>query len=203
MKYQIQNLWPTKILITDNFLQETYVKNIKNQILSIYNKDQTNWQSGPNLHEQETFKVLSDEIKKISSHFLINAQKQIFEDLIITSMWANILKTGEFHRPHTHSNNTLSGVFYVQANSEKSAKIYFTDPRPQAAVLSPDFSEYNGDNCYTCHYPSITNRLILFPSWLNHYVETNSVNEDRISVSFNLMYKGKLGNSKYLQSNIF
>ena len=28
-------------------------------------------------------------------------------------MWSNVLKPGETHRPHTHSNNILSGVFYV------------------------------------------------------------------------------------------
>ncbi len=38
------------------------------------------------------------------------------DEIEITDMWANVLKKNETHQPHTHSNNFLSGVFYIDAD---------------------------------------------------------------------------------------
>ncbi len=45
--------------------------------------------------------------------------------------------------------------------------------------------------------------MILFPSWLTHYVPVNDTKEDRISIAFNVMLKGKVGSSEEYQSAEF
>ena len=45
-------------------------------------------------------------------------------------MWANKLKKGDIHPPHTHSNNIFS-VYYLEGGSQ----IQFFDPRPQEQVF--------------------------------------------------------------------
>jgi hypothetical protein len=50
---------------------------------------------------------------------------------------------------------------------------------------------------------SITNRMILFPSWLQHFVPINTSNQDRISIAFNVMLKGTVGSSTDFQSAEF
>ena len=52
----------------------------------------------------------------------------------ITDMWSNVLKPGETHSFHTHSNNILSGVFYVDA--KQTSGIMFTDPRPKQVLYN-------------------------------------------------------------------
>ena len=52
----------------------------------------------------------------------------IYDRIEITGMWANKLKVGESHPPHTHSNNFLSGVYYLEAG-ENTSNIQFFDPR--------------------------------------------------------------------------
>ena len=52
------------------------------------------------------------------------------EDLIITDMWANVLKNTEYHPMHTHSNNFLSGTYYLQ--SDQGASIVFHDFKPSS-----------------------------------------------------------------------
>jgi len=203
MDYKVQSLWPTKILLADNFIDNNYIETLKTEILNQYIPTVKNWQSNSTLFEHKEFTTLANKINSLCIDYLKEVHKQVFEELKITSMWANVLKTGEFHRPHTHSNNVLSGVFYIQANDRKSAEICFSDPRPQAGVFSTSLTEYNPDNSEVWSYPSITNRLLIFPAWLNHYVKTNDTKEDRISISFNLMYKGVVGNLNELQSNIF
>ena len=51
--------------------------------------------------------------------------KYLYDTLEMTGMWANMLKKGESHPPHTHSNNIFSGVYYL----EDGAPIAFFDPR--------------------------------------------------------------------------
>ena len=41
----------------------------------------------------------------------------------------------------------------------------------------------------TWSYPPQEGRLILFPAWLSHGVRENETDEDRISISFNLVPK--------------
>ena len=40
------------------------------------------------------------------------------EDITITDMWANVLKDTEHHPMHTHSNNFLSGTYYLQSDQK-------------------------------------------------------------------------------------
>ena len=52
-------------------------------------------------------------------------------------------------------------------------------------------------------YDSATNRMILFPSWLQHYVPVNETKSNRVSIAFNIMLKGKVGSSEEYQSAEF
>jgi hypothetical protein len=45
--------------------------------------------------------------------------------------------------------------------------------------------------------------MILFPSWLQHFVPINTSNQDRISIAFNVMLKGTVGSSTDFQSAEF
>ena len=51
--------------------------------------------------------------------------------------------------------------------------------------------------------PAMVNRMILFPSWLQHYVPVNDSGKDRISIAFNCMLKGLVGEPTNFQSNTF
>ena len=144
----------------------------------------------------ETPKTLDELSKKY-----IDELKYDYEDHYITDMWYNILRSGETHRPHTHSNNLVSGVFYLHCNDDSPA-INFIDPRPQTTVLQPQQKEYTRENSTTWQVPAKINRMVLFPSWLQHYVPKNN-SHDRISISFNVMLRGQVGRSENFQSNVF
>ena len=193
-------LFSTHVYLFDNVIDNNSLLQIRKDITSSYNQTTKNWQSKANLHRN----VLYDKL----THKVVENAKNVFDDLKyeykgfnITDMWSNVLKPGETHRPHTHSNNILSGVFYVVA--EQTSGIIFTDPRPQAGVIQPDVTQQFVDNASLIKYDSMTNRMILFPSWLQHYVPTNETNKNRISIAFNVMLKGKVGSSEEYQSAEF
>ena len=201
----IDRLFPTTVTIFDNVLELEYIDSMLEDIIDSSKKvgRKTNWQSNhnPNLHEHPKYKPLGKKVLELSKTY-IDDLKFEFEDHYITGMWSNILKPGEFHSPHTHSNNLVSGVFYLQTN-DNSPAITFLDPRPQSSVLQPQAKEYNIFNSTMFFYPAKVNRMILFPSWLEHYVPQNDTKFSRVSIAFNVMLKGQVGRPDNFQTNKF
>jgi len=109
-------------------------------------------------------------------------------DLFISN-WVNINGRGAYNRKHTHADgiNFLSGVYYA-AVPENSGNIVFYDPRPTIINSFADIRYYGlGNPVHSYRIPAKENRLLLFPCWLEHEVQPNNTNEDRISISFNVV----------------
>ena len=121
--------------------------------------------------------------------------KYRYDTLEITGMWANMLKKGDSHPPHTHSNNVFSGVYYM----EDGAPIQFFDPRPQASVLHPNLEYTTFDNSSMIQFNSQKGMGLIFPSWLQHWVPTTE--KDRISISWNIILRGDYGQPHTLQNS--
>ena len=201
----IDRLFPTTVTIFDNVLELEYIDSMLEDIIDSSKKvgRKTNWQSNhnPNLHEHPKYKPLGKKVLELSKEYIEDLKFE-FDAHYITGMWSNILKPGEFHSPHTHSNNLVSGVFYLQTN-DNSPAITFLDPRPQSSVLQPQAKEYNIFNSTMFFYPAKVNRMILFPSWLEHYVPQNDTKFSRVSIAFNVMLKGQVGRPDNFQTNKF
>ena len=103
--------------------------------------------------------------------------------------WININKPGDYNIKHVHPTNNLSGVLWIKC-LENSGDIVFDSPNNFESFLenksyNDDFKKSNFiDDSYHC-YPT-EGRMIVFPSHLQHHVQENKSNEDRISVSFNI-----------------
>ena len=121
--------------------------------------------------------------------------KYRYDTLEVTGMWANMLKKGDSHPPHTHSNNVFSGVYYM----EDGAPIQFFDPRPQASVLHPNLEYTTFDNSSMVQFNSQKGMGLIFPSWLQHWVPTTE--KDRISISWNIILRGDYGQPDTLQNS--
>ena len=203
MKLIREDIFPTSIYCADNILEKNYLKTITKNIIDEHNKSpKGNWQSSPEIHKNSFYRPLVDSIVE-GARIIMDGLDIVYTQFYITDMWANLSKKGEFHRPHTHSNNYLSGVFYVQSDKDDRANIQFYDPRPQADVITPSVTKSTRYNSHIWFYPSIENRILFFPSWLQHYVPVNMSDKARISIAFNIMLKGKVGKSTDFQSAEF
>lgn len=146
-----------------------------------------NWQSEQDLHLRQGFAPLTDWIGKAARLLLDHLRVQ--PDAVITGCWANVNAPGTGHRVHSHRNNFLSGVYYVQT-LEGADTINFFDPRPQAGVIRPPVIEATAENTEMAVLKVGDGTLLLFPAWLQHSVDVNRSSRPRISLSFNLMFKG-------------
>ena len=110
----------------------------------------------------------------------------------LSGLWAMVNAPGSRNKLHSHPFNYLSGVFYLQVPPD-SGTLVFHDPRPQSEILSPP--KKSDESIHTSSRVSWSpkqNDLLFFPSWLNHEVEENNSNEERIILSFNLELKRRM-----------
>ena len=91
--------------------------------------------------------------------------------------------------------NYLSGVFYLKA-PKKCGNIVFLEPKPQSEVLSPPKTDKASIHlAHSVQWEPVENSLIFFPSWLQHEVQTNNSDEDRVIISFNINWRNENADS--------
>lgn len=148
--------------------------------------NETFWQSQTNLHEEDALSGLVECISGAVDNVL-SYLDLVRNEFFITGCWANIASPSAHHRPHTHGNNYLSGVYYVQV-AEGARSIEFADPRPQTRIISPPANTDSIKTRNVVPHKVREGMLIVFPSWLSHSVPMNESDHERISISFNIMF---------------
>ena len=96
-------------------------------------------------------------------------------------MWAAINKINNWNAIHQHGSNEISGGYYLRV-PENSGRIVFRDPAAMRAKDSTNF--LLGGELY--EYQPKEYDLIMWPAYLDHFVEPSKSDEDRIMISFNL-----------------
>lgn len=101
--------------------------------------------------------------------------------------WANVLPQGGYHSLHSHPNAFWSGVYYVTDNEAVeghplSGKLELVDPRPGASLRYADLTDLYGRFLLSPR----AGQMIVFPSWLQHFVHPYFGAGERISVAFNV-----------------
>lgn len=144
------------------------------------------WQSGHGLHRREELHELCDCVGRATASIL-QFLKIGEQEIQITGCWANLYAPGAAHREHSHPNNYLSAVYYVRT-SPGADSINFHDPRSQTGVIRPPVTELTAANTDQVVARVGNGTLLVFPSYLHHSVDANTSGENRVSVSFNLMF---------------
>ena len=108
----------------------------------------------------------------------------------ITNMWAIINKGGAANHRHHHGNSDISAAYYVRA-PKNCGEIVFYDPRPAPVFSHPKSVKPNTLNAMVNSITPVEGALVLFPSYLDHSVNQNLSNDERIVISFNLKFISK------------
>lgn len=121
--------------------------------------------------------------------------------LEITQSWLNFNESGTSHHRHSHPNSIVSGVLYLNS-TPNTGRIFFHRTPNFNEIFFPveeRKKEYNKFNFEYFYINPENYDLILFPSSLEHSVDTNvSENDIRISLAFNTFYSGTLGSNHQL-----
>jgi uncharacterized protein (TIGR02466 family) len=151
------------------------------------------WHSATNLHKKPEYERLLGEVNATLSRISDELSYAKDHVLKVTTMWSIINPPGNGNRAHVHPNSLWSGVYYVQA-PESCGKIEFIDPRTVLIMNQAKFEakKKRPRECWTkVNYKPVPGRMVIFPAWLYHGVDTNMSKEngrasDRVIISFNI-----------------
>lgn len=155
---------------------KTYALHLSRTEPSVKKSNFNGWQSHDFMHEHAYFKPLCNQILQVANSQVVQEYPgKLFE---LDAMWVNVNPPGGFNMAHIHD-HALSGVFYVSVPSN-SGRFVAVDPRQRVSMSTHRIKNTN--------YPvqPVEGACIIFPSWLEHYVEPNASLSARISISFNL-----------------
>ena len=124
---------------------------------------------------------------------LIVKDLNLKEGLNLNNYWININKYKDSNLPHTHTKSVLSGVYYIKV-PKNSGRIVFQSAYNHIISnywLDQYIDKYTSTNGSKWFMEVKEEMLLIFPSWLMHYVEPNLSKDKRISLSFNLDYENR------------
>lgn len=101
--------------------------------------------------------------------------------------WVNVSRDRSYNRIHTHPDCTWSGVYYVSVGEPETGvsdngSIEFLDPR-MAVHGGPLPGRPFGGPMRVAPEPGL---MLMFPSWLQHWVHPFQGRGERISIAFNV-----------------
>ena len=182
--FQQHDVFPTRIHVAQDFLEEKEFQKMKLLV-----------------KEDKKRLDVPDFERKVMMHMGIicdnlGVDLASYNHVEISETWGNVLKKYEHHPVHTHSNHVFSGILYLTDGNPTT----FLDPRPAADCFSLNYKD-NKQCFYGARFvsPAVPNTLVIFPSWLGHFVVPNQTDTVRKSVSFNILLRGTYGIENSLQ----
>ena len=190
-------LFPTLVSkfqhISDNILIDA-IKNeaLVNKQMNFHSKASVDNELHKKSEYQKLVKSILDNTKEICKIY-----EYEYKELEITNMWINHSQKGDMHSPHSHSNNTFSGVWFP-LHSKIQTPLYFHDPKGVSGVWQPRKTKVNNLTSNMMSFKHEKDFGFIFPSWLMHFVPP-AVSE-RVSLSWNIIVRGEYGEPNTLQN---
>ena len=117
----------------------------------------------------------------------------------ITQSWVNRNPKGSSHVEHTHRNSIWNCVMFLK---DHPTPMIFRDPNPwkdfwdwDNETIEPNWANSNIVNIY----PEF-GKIVFFPHYLHHRVDTNMYDVERVSLAFNTWFDGDFGGESKLTS---
>ena len=147
------------------------------------------WQSADDILDWPApgLTVLKESIRDaITQMTKLTLGAETFDGRLILAAWANVMRHGAYHQPQTHAKFHWSGIYFVNAGQPdpdwpRSGTIEVQDPRERTEMTATPGNPFG----QTTAIPAEAGTMIVFPSWLIHWVNPYYGQGERISVVFN------------------
>ena len=176
--------------IIDNDELKRYSNELRMKETGVIKSNYGGWQSDMLTVPNAQITLLVEEILKRAEILKYSLGLKEEYTMFLTNLWININQKSNFNRPHLHTDSILSGVYYVDCVPD-SGQIVFLHPSIAQKMLINEnaigsFTEFSSSSTTV---DAENSKLIIFPSWLEHYVEPNRSDQERISIAFNINIK--------------
>ena len=176
-------IWHTKILNDQENIQlEQYILHKRISETGVKKTNVGGWQSDNILGDKKFDDLINEIVKTIK-----NTDLEIHK-IKICNAWCNINSKNNWNVIHNHGQYSLSAVYFVK-KPLNSGDLSFRDPR---AILTATWGGW-ADKIYKMYNENaiinINARerdLIIFPSFLDHFVTPSNSDQERISIAFDI-----------------
>ncbi len=193
MKIETQALFPSPVwttLFDDRVSFNAKLLALASQLRrddpnGVSNTNIRGWQSPNNLQTLSDFEEINLRILQIcqriaeSQHFMPNVVLQ-------HQAWVNISPPGASNQIHYHANCHFSGVYYISLKAPECGSIFFRDPRVASRMFTAPITQQTDFTAEEVRMRPEEGRIYVFPGWIEHGVEINESDQDRVSISFNV-----------------
>lgn len=152
----------------------------------VLNTNVGGWQSPGTLQKRDEFGEINRRIIQVCQR--IGESQQLRPDLTYRlQAWINISPPGASNSVHYHANCHFSGVYYISLKAPECGSIFFRDPRVASRMLTWPAAQPTDFTTSEVRMQPEEGRMYVFPGWLEHGVEINQSDRDRVSISFNVL----------------
>ena len=189
LRYQV----PDHTVLNDALIKEA--TRLRDDDEGISKSNRGGWHSSGNLFDLDTPCITT--FREATEIVVISATKKLSSKVDPASLrlklfaWMNVNPPGGYNAPHSHPGAHWSGVYYVsqpEVEVGNSGMIEFLDPRsdlPNWRIL-----QANAFRAKKRIRPA-PGTLILFPSYLVHWVYPNETSDERVTIAFNATFRKK------------
>ncbi|MBL6753384.1 MAG: hypothetical protein ISP89_03810 [Pseudomonadales bacterium] len=194
MELKAQALFPSVVWSTLFDDHTTLNKELLARAYELRNKDpsgvsRTNiagWQSNNTIQQLPEFALINRRILQACERI---AESQYFIPGLTFDhqAWVNISPPGASNQIHYHANCYFSGVYYISLDAPKCGSLFFRDPRTASRMMPFPATKQTPFTASEVRMPPEPGRLYIFPGWLEHGVEVNQSDSDRVGISCNVV----------------
>ena len=195
---RLEFLFPTPVLLTKIERHEEHKARVL-PVLEQKFKDSPN-QSAPWAtmeHTWTTFEkdsglnIWDEQFQKTVHDFLNYLQGNPIDFEFTVDSWLNIHDSNMYMEQHQHGGSVVSGIYYLQLDKDKDYPATFMNPSDKGiedwGLKGTNFFP-NNEAFVLSTYPNYLNieegDLILFPSYLTHFVKRSRAQHDKLRVSY-------------------
>jgi uncharacterized protein (TIGR02466 family) len=157
-----------------------------NDPAGVANTNVKGWQSPNNLQNLPEFDDINLRILQVCERIgeSLNFKQNYTYD---HQAWLNISPPGASNKIHFHANCHFSGVYYISLKAPECGSIFFRDPRVASRMMTYPAEKPTAFTAEEVQLHPEEGRMYVFPGWLEHGVEENTSDRDRVGISFNVL----------------
>lgn len=194
MEIKAQSLFPSLVwstLFDDRESFNAKLLKLANEMrakdpVGVANTNIRGWQSPNILQNLDEFADMNLRILQVCERI---AESQHFKPNVMFQhqAWVNISPPGASNQIHFHANCHFSGVYYISLKEPECGSIFFRDPRVASRMFTSPITQPTDFTAEQVRMRPEEGRMYVFPGWLEHGVEINQSDRDRVSISFNVL----------------
>ena len=140
-----------------------------------------------NILDLPVFEKIKEFILESVKHHLEHVEMFEYDDFWFTSSWINFCEPGGWQDYHNHANAILSGCYYIKADDTMPGLVFKKIELDSHQFFATYTKVNQPHKANKIELKVRTGSLVIFPSYMVHGHESNTTNETRIGIAFNIL----------------